>query len=184
MEGGMMTPNVPLAAQMAAAKSAGYFFLIMDGAMMPPMAATVAGLEPLMAPKNAEATTVMSPRPPRRDPTRVEARRTSRREMPPCSMIPPASMKKGMAMKGKESTAVNIRCPMTMGLVGRLVTSMPAMEAKPMHTAMGTPRQSSTKSVRNIARPIYASFPDCFQSMTKASTALHAMSIMPRGTAA
>ena len=95
----MMTPNVPLAAQMAAAKSAGYFFLIMDGAMMPPMAATVAGLEPLMAPKKAEATTVMSPRPPRRDPTRVEARRTSRREMPPCSMIPPASMKKGMAMK-------------------------------------------------------------------------------------
>ncbi len=75
--------------------------------------------------------------------------------MPPCSMRPPASMKKGIAMKGKESAEVNILCATTAGFSGRLPNVIPAMEASPMLTATGMFRKIRTMRTENMMVAIY-----------------------------
>ena len=49
MLGGIMTPIVPAAAVIAAAKPASYFLSFIEGIIKDPMAETVAGPEPEMA---------------------------------------------------------------------------------------------------------------------------------------
>ena len=58
--------------------------------------------EPEMPPKNMDARIFTWARPPRIQPTKALASVMSRREMPPCPMISPARMKKGIASKEKD----------------------------------------------------------------------------------
>ena len=76
----------------------------MSGATMLPMEAAVAGAEPQMVPNMALDTTPVTARPPVRGPTRALAKRSIRLLMPPLPMISPASRKKGIASRVKEST--------------------------------------------------------------------------------
>ena len=79
-----------------------------------PMAAVVAAEEPERAAKNMPATATTRARPPASAPTRAMEKSTMRRVTPPSDMKAPASIKKGTAMKEKESTEVNMRCTTTM----------------------------------------------------------------------
>ncbi|MPN25185.1 hypothetical protein SDC9_172592 [bioreactor metagenome] len=78
--------------------------------MKEPIAETVAGPEPEIAAKNMQASTVTIARPPVMKPTRLSARLTRRREMPPLHISAPARMKKGIASSGKESSPVTDFC--------------------------------------------------------------------------
>ena len=71
----------------------------MAGIRILPRAATVAGPEPDMAAKKQEQMTVTRASPLRRWPTQAFARAISFSEMPACSMMLPARMKKGMASR-------------------------------------------------------------------------------------
>ena len=73
---------------------------------MPPIAAVVAAEEPEMAAKNMQPTTATRARPPGNRPTRELMKLTSLSEMPPWLISVPERMKKGTAMKGKESQEV------------------------------------------------------------------------------
>ncbi len=53
--------------------------------------------EPEIAPKNVDASTLTSDRPPRMKPTSTPANATSRRAIPPSAMMAPASTKNGIA---------------------------------------------------------------------------------------
>jgi len=58
MLGGIILPKAPDEAVIPVAKEAGYFCAIIAGIMMAPIAATVAGAEPVKAPNMAQAITV------------------------------------------------------------------------------------------------------------------------------
>ncbi|GAB1485873.1 hypothetical protein MASR2M79_09200 [Aminivibrio sp.] len=104
------------------------------------MAATQAAAAPEMAPKKRLAMMATKASPPENRPTMELAKFTSLREIPPNSMSDPARMKKGTAMRGKESAAVNIFWTrMTGGMLPD--HRMAAREARPMETAMGTLRR-------------------------------------------
>ncbi len=83
------------------------------------MAAVVAAEEPERAAKNMPATATTSARPPARAPTMAMEKSTMRFVTPPSLMKAPASMKKGTAMKEKESTLVNMRCTTTTSGISR-----------------------------------------------------------------
>ena len=80
-----------------------------------PTAAVVAGPEPEMAPKNKQAITVATPRPPVMGPASDSAMSTSRREMPAASISAPASTKAGKAISGKLPTELNAICTSAIG---------------------------------------------------------------------
>ena len=80
----------------------------MVGTIIVPMAATVAGAEPEIAPKNIHATTVTIANPPVKCPTIVSKKFTNRLDKPPPSIKAPPSTKNGIAINGKESQEVNI----------------------------------------------------------------------------
>jgi hypothetical protein len=80
----------------------------MLGIIIPPMAATVAGFEPDIAPKNADEIVVIIARLAGSLPNTTWANLIRRFEIPPFSIISPDKMKKGMAMNGKLSIEVNI----------------------------------------------------------------------------
>ena len=115
----------------------------MAGMVSAPMAATVAGPEPLRAPKNMQVTMAIKPMPPYRPPTISSASLSSRCERPPAPMNTPAAMKNGMAMMGKLSMEVKEICAMySMGSVSALM--MVASVERPRQMAMGTPMAQST----------------------------------------
>ena len=70
---------------------------------MPPIAATVAGLEPEIAPKNADATTVIQDSRPGILLINISIKSISRLEIPPFSIMLPARIKKGTAIRVKLS---------------------------------------------------------------------------------
>ena len=74
---------------------------------MPPMAAVAAMADPVMAAKNIQARMLTSARPLGKWPIRASAKLTIRLEMPPCTMRPPARIKRGMAMSAVLSAPVN-----------------------------------------------------------------------------
>ena len=76
--------------------------------MILPMAAVVAGQEPEMAAKIMEARMAAMDKPPLIPPTSRLAKFTNRLEMPPVAMTLPARMKKGIAIREKEFTEVNM----------------------------------------------------------------------------
>ena len=66
--------------------------------MMVPMAAVVAGADPEMAPKKAQAPVLTCARPPGKRPTKSWARATRRSEIFASAMMLPARRKSGMAI--------------------------------------------------------------------------------------
>ena len=72
-------------------------WLIMAGIRIMPRAATVAGPEPEMAPKNMATTTQTMAMPPRTWPMQLSIKWTRRLEMPDSAMTFPESTKNGMA---------------------------------------------------------------------------------------
>ncbi len=92
-----------------------------------------------MPAKNMAAMTATIPSPPYTKPTRLLAKSTRRREMPPVSIRPPANMKKGTAIRGNESQPVNSRC--AANVIGRVEPNFKvATEATPREKAIGIPR--------------------------------------------
>ncbi len=79
----------------------------MAGIAIAPRAAVSAAADPEMPAKNIEATITAQASPPGTQPTRLSEKSISWREIPPVSMIEPASMKSGMARRSKESTPAN-----------------------------------------------------------------------------
>ena len=101
--GGITTPKVPAEAATAPAASLGYPFSFIRGTVIPPIAATVAGLDPEMAPKKADATTAILASFPGCLLTKVAIKSIKRFDIPPFSIIFPARIKKGTAINVKLS---------------------------------------------------------------------------------
>src|SRR5690554_6010824 len=108
MLGGMMIPNEPDAHMSPTANRFSYFASSIDGIMIPPIAATVAGALPERAAKNIDEMTPVIGRPPLVQPMSFLAKSISRFETPPFNMMSPAKMKNGIAMRANESTPENI----------------------------------------------------------------------------
>ena len=100
-----------------------------------PMANVVATDEPETAAKIMQVSTQVMGRPPCTPPTRLLAKSTRRRLIPPVSMRLPARMKKGMAASGNLSMAVNISLGASTRRSGSN-SAMPSMPAPPMDTAI------------------------------------------------
>jgi hypothetical protein len=115
--------------------------------MVEPMAAVVAAEEPEMAAKNIPDTATTWASPPVRDPTMDWAKFTSLRVTPPADMKAPASMKKGTAMKEKESIPMYIICATITW--GRFNFTRRNDTDKQRENATGTPTR-----VRSIKRNI------------------------------
>ena len=73
-----------------------------------PTAAVSAAADPDIPAKNILATMDTAARPPDIHPTRASAKFTILLEIPPESIRAPASIKRGTAIRGKESTALTI----------------------------------------------------------------------------
>ena len=99
MDGGMITPIDPPAACTAPAKSLSYPDFFIAGMSRAPTAAVSAAAEPEMPAKNMAETTVTAASPPGSQPTKALARSIRRLLMPPFSMISPAYMNSGTAIK-------------------------------------------------------------------------------------
>ncbi|MNF96081.1 hypothetical protein D3C84_788590 [compost metagenome] len=82
----------------------------MAGINTEPIAAVVAVEEPDIVEKNIEVSTTTPPRPPRIQPRIALARFTRRLAMPPDCIRLPARMKKGMAIRLKESSDSKTLC--------------------------------------------------------------------------
>ena len=121
----------------------------MDGSMMDPMAATVAGPEPVKAAKIAQLKTVTIPSPPGIQPRRLFAQSVSLREMPPKSIRFPTRMNSGTARRVKElSPYTNLwvttreRTPVSTRYV---------IPAERMENATGTPISINPNKTRNTS---------------------------------
>jgi hypothetical protein len=108
------------------------------------MAATVAGLEPEMAPKNSQVPTVVRPTLPRTPPSIDCTHRMSRSEIPPLERISPARMKNGTASRLNLSIAPNIICGTAAS--GTFITRPSAsIDVTRRMMKIGMPAKSSTK---------------------------------------
>jgi hypothetical protein len=112
-QGGMRIPIADAAETIATARSGRNPARMSEGTMSDPIADTSATVDPEIPEKNASATTTAMPRPPRRWPISTRARWTSRAEMPPVSIRPPARMKSGIASSTNESAPENMCCGTT-----------------------------------------------------------------------
>src|ERR1043166_3803543 len=74
---------------------------------MRPTATTVPTAVCAMAPNSSEAATVVTASEPRTPPTSEITQTTTRRAIPPCAMISPASTKNGTASSGRLSSPPN-----------------------------------------------------------------------------
>ena len=92
--------------------------MIKAGMVSDPIAAVSAAPEPDTPAKIMLARTAASESPPRMRPTSATANFTRRTEMPPRSINSPARMKYGTAIRGNESTMMNIRCGVTTQGIG------------------------------------------------------------------
>jgi hypothetical protein len=113
------------------------------------MAATVAGPEPEIAAKNIHVSTAAIARPPGSDPRIALQNLIRRLEIPPVSIRLPATMKRGTASSGKESTAVKSLCTTTM--IGVVDAKVSAVKLDIARTAqIGKPRMAVIANVTNI----------------------------------
>src|SRR5512136_352229 len=112
------------------------------------IATTVAGLDPEMAPKNIQATTVAMASPPGRGPTRTLATAMIRRDIPPALMTFAARMKKGMAMRANLSRPANNRCTMVWRGIGEWSQNAPNVE-RDSTTKIGAAKASRPVNRRN-----------------------------------
>ena len=116
---------------------------------MDPIAATVAGEDPEIAPKRAQAKNVTMASPPGSQPTTELAKSTKRLETPPLAKMLPANIKKGTAIMEKELTEPNIFCATTFKDISEKKYSGRAA-VKPKVKEIGTPINSRTTNRENI----------------------------------
>ena len=93
MEGGMTTPRMGEVVMIPVANFSSYLLSIKAGIMNPPMATTVATVEPEMAPNSPQAMTPAMARPPGSQPTVTLATLISLSTMEPEVMTLPHRMK-------------------------------------------------------------------------------------------
>lgn len=106
--------------------------------MIRPIPATVAGLEPEIAAKNTQLSTVVMPSPPVTCPTKALARLISLRTSPPVSMTALAKKKNGTAMSEKWSRLANAFWPMIGSGIGSSSSEVTTTDP-PRATATGAP---------------------------------------------
>src|SRR5450830_75349 len=121
------------------------------GIRIVPMAKVVATDEPDTDAKIMQVSTQVIGRPP----SRLLAKSTRRREMPPVSMMLPARIKNGMAANGNLLMALNIS--FTEISMWALDAWMPRIEASPMDTATETVRAKHSTMVLNMTAVILRS---------------------------
>ena len=108
MLGGMRRETALLEVTKPSEKFLLYPHLRRIGYIKEPMATTVAGLDPEIAPKNMHAKIAVRARPPRKWPTRHSARFSTRLDNSPLAAILAVKIKKGMDIIAKLSTPANI----------------------------------------------------------------------------
>lgn len=108
IDGGIISPMEPQQAHSAPENGFSYFLFVISGTIIAPMAAASATPEPDIPPIIIPviATTMASP--PRIGPTKQRQKSMIRFVIPPWLIKAPASINNGIAISGKESTAVNI----------------------------------------------------------------------------
>ena len=149
-DGGITTPMVPAAAIRAAAESSRYPRFFNSGISVAPTAAVVAAPEPEIAAKNMPARTDTMERPPFNIPSKDSANSTSTLETFPFARRSPAKMKKGTAIREKESVLANIRCTRIRSFTSPFKRTRRAAAA--IANATGTPIRSRTiKEMNNKA---------------------------------
>ena len=137
----------------------------MAGIINEPTAEVVALAEPEMAAKNMQVAVVAMPRPPATQPISSLKKSTRRLAIPPLFIRFPAMIKKGIAISGKESRAVN-------AFWGRIFRESFVIEARttvvatPRETPMGIPMIINRASRRNstmtsVTPPTSLSSPGC-----------------------
>jgi hypothetical protein len=95
-----------------------------------------------MAPKSSEAATVVTASEPRTPPINDITQTTTRRAMPPCAMISPASTKNGTASSGKLSRPLNRKvCTASVGTSA--MNSTMTRQVTSSTRKIGRPRTSS-----------------------------------------
>ena len=152
-----MMPKLPAEACTAPAKLGRYPRAFIAGMSTIPIAATVATVDPDIAAKNIDATILTIASPPVACPISALPNCTSRFEIPPASINVPAKMKNGIAISGKESTAVNCRCRITVRGISE-PSQIASNPESPTAIAIGTPATKSTASVMKRI-PIIARYP-------------------------
>src|SRR5690625_661776 len=146
--GGIITPIEPADAVTAAAKPVSYFLFSIDGIIIDPIAATVAGPEPDIAAKNMLAKTVTIANPPTKYPTNTSANLSKRSDTPPSFIKTPVKINNGIAKREKESSEV--KAWVTIEPSGRSVATTIVNNAdKPKDIAIGTPSNIATKKLMN-----------------------------------
>ncbi len=103
IEGGTIVAVPPAAANRAVAKGGGYLRFNISGIVIEPIAAVSALAEPHTPEKNIVPKTTTIPKPPRTRPTSTNDMFTMRPAIPPCPIIVPAKIKRGIANSVKES---------------------------------------------------------------------------------
>ncbi len=120
----------------------------MTGIIIPPMAAAVAGAEPLIAPKKVQATIETMASPPGNFLRKILHSLISLSDTPPLLIREPLIMKNGIAISVKESTPVKKRC--TTNISGKSEpNATEKKEAPPMAYARGIPVIINATSVIN-----------------------------------
>lgn len=99
-----------------------------------------------MAAITTDAKIATMPSPPRRWPTQASAKLTMRLEMPPAFISSPASMKKGIASKGKLSAPSTSFCDRMVVSIWPWVTIRAAPQTS-SEKAIGRPSAMAPKSV-------------------------------------
>ncbi len=123
---------------------------------MVPMEETSATADPEIPPKNIDAKTLTSARPPRTRPTKALENSTNRREIPPRPMISPARMKNGMASREKEFTPLTVLCRMDiMGILRNMAVNTEDM--KSVNVMGNFNKRRITKEPINIAVAVLGS---------------------------
>ena len=103
-----MTATAPEDVIRPTEKRSPYPWLASEGKSKRPTATTVPTEVCAMAPNSSEEATVVTASEPRTPPMIETTHSTTRRAMPPCPMISPASTKNGTASRGKLSKLPNM----------------------------------------------------------------------------
>jgi len=146
--GGIMIPNVPPTACIAAEYSLGYPRFDISGYINPPIAAVVATEDPDIAAKKVQASNDTREIPPEIHPTQESAKATSLLDKPPSDIMFPAKIKPGIANIEKLSAPVKMRWAMTTnGILSS--KAMETMHEKASDHVIGNPIINARIKVNN-----------------------------------
>ena len=152
MLGGMMGPKAPPAAIVAQENARSYPAFVISLMAIMPMPAAQAAADPDIAAMMTQATIAAFDNPPQRCPRHTRPNPKRLRLMPPTLIKFPIKRKNGIDISVMPETWANIRC----GTKKRRAASPPAKrnvatEAKPIVTAVVTPKSISTRTAAKMA---------------------------------